>query len=127
MPLIEINGSKIEVFQKGSNGTPIFILPGMGCSFDDWYEVTEHLCKTNKVILFHRQGLGESELGNEIRNTEATVEDLMSLMLYLKISEPVILAGHSYGGLCAQHFVKLYPHYTKGLVLVDATSVDLRY
>nr|WP_188498358.1 alpha/beta hydrolase [Pullulanibacillus pueri] len=111
--------------QKGENGTPIIILTGMGCSYYDWYEVTEQLGHTNRVIMFHRQGLGKSEIVTEIQNTEATVRQLMEVILYLKIQEPFILVGHSYGGLCAQHFTKLYPQHIKGLVLVDSTSVDM--
>jgi pimeloyl-ACP methyl ester carboxylesterase len=123
--LITIKGKKMEVLVKGKIGSPIVILTGMGCSFDEWHEVTEQLSKMNRAIMFHRPGLGESEIGNDVRNTEAVAKELMELMLHLKIEEPIILVGHSYGGLCAQHFVKLYPQYLSGLILVDATSVDL--
>jgi pimeloyl-ACP methyl ester carboxylesterase len=122
--LVEINGNKIELLQKGNHGTPVIILTGMGCSFDEWYEVTEQLSNTNRIIMFHRQGLGGSELVTKLQNTEATVRLLMDVILHLKLLEPFILVGHSYGGLCAQHFVKLYPQHIKGLVLIDSTSVD---
>ncbi|MCM3741237.1 alpha/beta hydrolase [Oceanobacillus luteolus] len=35
------------------------------------------------------------------------------------------MVGHSYGGLCVQHFAKTYPHKVAGIFLVDSTSVDL--
>lgn len=44
----------------------------------------------------------------------------------MNINEPIILVGHSYGGLCAQHFAKLYPSHLRGVVLVDSTSHDFR-
>ncbi len=120
-----INNKKIEVQQKGSCGIPIVILTGMACSFDEWYEITEELSKRNKVIMFHRPGLGMSEIGDESRTTQATADDLKELLLHLNIVEPIVLVGHSYGGLCAQHFAKLYPSLIKGVVLVDSTSIDL--
>lgn len=43
----------------------------------------------------------------------------------MKIAEPVILVGLSYGGLCAQHFVKMHTQNVRALVLVDSTSEDL--
>ena len=121
-----VNNNKIEILQKGDKGTPIIILIGMGCSFYEWYEVTESISRSNRIIMFHRPGLGQSEIGNEIRNTQAVVNDLTEIISQLKIYEPVILVGHSYGGLCVQHFAIEYPDKVKGLVLVDSTSVDLK-
>ncbi|MEK6189419.1 MAG: alpha/beta hydrolase [Carnobacterium alterfunditum] len=122
---VNVNNRKVEIFQKGAHGIPILILTGMGCSFDEWIEVTEALSKTNQVIMFHRPGLGESEIGKEQRTTTHTVEEVSGLLKNLGIAEPVILIGHSYGGLCAQHFKKIYPQKVKSLVLVDSTSHDL--
>lgn len=117
---------KIEILSKGDKGKTIVILTGMGSSFDEWYTITETLSEKNRVVMFHRPGLGESEIGNETRNTEAVVEELLDLLSALEITEPIILVGHSYGGLCAQHFAKSHPYKVAGLVLVDSTSVDLQ-
>ncbi|SEN97849.1 Pimeloyl-ACP methyl ester carboxylesterase [Paenisporosarcina quisquiliarum] len=123
---LTIKNNKIEILRKGKNGTPIIILTGMGCSFDEWYDVIEPLSKSNRVIMFNRPGLGESEIRNEVRNTQAVVNEINELMLLLEILGPVLLVGHSYGGLCAQHFVKEHPKKVAGIVLVDSTSVDLK-
>ncbi|WP_226673829.1 alpha/beta fold hydrolase [Rossellomorea aquimaris] len=121
-----INNHKLEILQKGRSGPLIVILTGMGCSFEEWYEVTEELRKTTQVLMYHRPGLGDSELGAEVRNTFATVQDLYELLHFLKVKEPIYLVGHSYGGLCAQHFVKVHPEMVAGMVLVDSTSVNVR-
>jgi len=121
-----INQNKIEILQKGQKGTPVIILTGIGCSFDEWYEVTESLSKSNRVIMFHRPGLGASEIGNEVRNTHTVVNEVSEIIHLLKLSEPVVLVGHSYGGLCVQHFMKEHPEKVAGIVLVDSTSVDLK-
>jgi pimeloyl-ACP methyl ester carboxylesterase len=124
--IIVINKKKLEIQQKGNHGIPIVIVTGMGNSFDEWHEVTEELSKKNKVIMFHRPGLGMSELGDESRTTLATAEEIKKLLRHLNINEPIILVGHSYGGLCAQHFAKLYPRHLRGVVLVDSTSHDFK-
>ncbi|MBN8191216.1 alpha/beta hydrolase [Bacillus sp. NTK074B] len=121
-----INNHKLEILQKGHSGPLIVILTGMGCSFEEWYEVTEELRKTTQVLMYHRPGLGDSELGAEVRNTFATVQDLYELLHFLKVKEPIYLVGHSYGGLCAQHYVKVHPEMVAGMVLVDSTSVNVR-
>jgi len=123
--MITINDRQMEVVQKGGDGVPILFLTGMGCSFEEWFHVTEELSETHKVILFHRPGSGESEIGEEKRTTAANAEEMKQLLESLEIEEPVILVGHSYGGLCAQHFSKLYPEKVKALLLVDSTSENL--
>ncbi|KGI85427.1 alpha/beta fold hydrolase [Exiguobacterium sp. s28] len=122
---LKVFETELEVNLKGEHGTPIVIMTGMGCSFEEWHEVTEKLSAMNRVILYHRPGIGRSEQSQGERNTEATVRDLKELLHILRIDEPVILLGHSYGGLCAQHFAKRYPSDVAALVLVDSTSHDL--
>lgn len=122
---ITINNRRMEVVQKGESGVPILFLTGMGCSFEEWFHVTEVISETNKVILFHRPGSGESAIGEEKRTTAANAQEMKQLLESLEIDEPVILVGHSYGGLCAQHFSKLYPEKVKALLLVDSTSENL--
>ncbi|MCA1058890.1 alpha/beta hydrolase [Rossellomorea aquimaris] len=114
------------MLQKGHAGSLIVILTGMGCSFDEWHEVTNELSRTNQILMFHRLGLGRSELGDEVRNTYATVKDLFELLNSLKVKKPIYIVAHSYGGLCAQHFAKVHPERVAGMVLVDSTSVDLK-
>ncbi|QHE63851.1 alpha/beta fold hydrolase [Rossellomorea vietnamensis] len=98
----------------------------MGCSFEEWYEVTQTLSKTCRVLTFHRQGLGQSEIGSGVQNTASTVRDLEEILHHLQIDEPFYLMGHSYGGLCVQHFAKVHPEMVAGVILVDSTSVDLK-
>lgn len=92
----------MEVLNKGDKGKMIIILTGLGCSFDEWYNITKTLSKTSRVVIVHRPGLGESEIGSEVRNTGAVVKELFDLISVLEITEPIVLVGHSYGGLCVQ-------------------------
>lgn len=122
--LVQVNDKMIEVFQQGDGGTPILIVTGMGCSFEEWQEIAEELSESNSVLMFHRPGLGASEIVEGPRSTLCTVQEIEVLLHALGISEPIILVGHSYGGLCAQHFAKLNPSKLKAMILVDSTSVD---
>ncbi|MEC5426085.1 alpha/beta hydrolase [Virgibacillus sp. C22-A2] len=123
---LTVNNNKLEVHKIGNKGRPIIILTGMGCSFYEWYDVAESFGKSNRVILFHRPGLGLSEISSEVRNTKTAVNELNDIILQLELTEPVFLVGHSYGGLCVQHFAKEHPEKVAGIILVDSTSVDLK-
>lgn len=124
--LVQINDKRMEILHRGQSGIPVLIFTGMGNSFDEWLEISEELSGSDQVIMFHRPGLGASEIGNEARSTIRAAEEANSLLDTLEIEEPVVLIGHSYGGLCAQHFAKLFPEKVKAMVLVDSTSVDLQ-
>lgn len=125
MHFIEINSQKVEILSKGTGKPAILILSGMGSPFYEWEEISSKLAETNQVIMYHRPGLGKSEYLHKKRSTENVTAEIPQILEKLNITEPIILAGHSYGGLCAQHFSKLYPERIQGLLLLDSTSVDL--
>ncbi|WP_316247217.1 alpha/beta hydrolase [Rossellomorea vietnamensis] len=123
---IAINNAYLEVRYEGGDGPLVVILTGMGCSFEEWHDIIETLLPTNRILTFHRQGQGQSDIGEGVCSTESAVRDLNELLSYFKIEEPFYLVGHSYGGLCAQHFAKVFPEWLAGVILVDSTSVDLK-
>ncbi|UTE70870.1 alpha/beta hydrolase [Rossellomorea marisflavi] len=121
---VKVRGASMEVWEMGE-GPPVIILTGMNSPIWEWHAVVHALSVQHRVILFHRPGLGKSELGEAIRRTGALTEELAELLPLLSVHEPVVLIGHSYGGLCAQHFARSYPLMIKALLLVDSTSVNL--
>ncbi|WP_099156939.1 alpha/beta fold hydrolase [Virgibacillus ndiopensis] len=121
--IINIGTKMLEVNVEG-NGQPVVILPGLSSAMDEWEEVSSELSNRAQVIMFHRAGCGESELGTEKRNISATVNDLKMLLNKLNVDDPVILIGHSYGGLCAQHFAFEHPDNVRSLILVESSSTD---
>lgn len=116
----------MEVLLKGNKGPLVIVLTGMACLFKEWYEVIENLSKTYRVLAFHRQGLGHSEIGAGIQNTASAVRDLVEILDHFQIDEPFYLMGHSYGGLCVQHFAKIHPDKVAGVILVDSTAIELK-
>ncbi|MEI5910031.1 alpha/beta hydrolase [Bacillus albus] len=123
--LVEVFVKNIEVFIKRSSKQTVVIQTGMGCSFYDWLPIIEKLSQHFTVVSYHRPGYGKSELGNHSRTTLQATKELHTLLEKLDIYEPIILIGHSYGGLCAQHFAMLHEDKLQSLILVDSTSMNL--
>ncbi len=113
---------QVQYLDTGTTGTPIVILTGMGCSYEEWYEIVQTLRLTNRILSFHRHSWQE---GDGIHRTSHAVQQLQRLLTHCNVDEPILLVGHSYGGLIAQEFAIRYPDQVKGLLLVDSTSVDL--
>ncbi|MFV0943543.1 alpha/beta fold hydrolase [Bacillus pacificus] len=118
-------GQTIEVYMKGSSKQTVVIQTGMTCSFYDWLPIIEKLSQHFTVVSYHRPGYGKSELGNDSRTIRQVKKELHMLLQKLAIHEPIILIGHSYGGLCAQHFTMLHEDKLQALILVDSTSMNL--
>ena len=110
---------------KGTNKQTVVIQTGMTCSFYDWFPIIEKLSQHFTVVSYHRPGYGKSELGNHSRTTRQTTKELHMLLQKLDIHDPIILIGHSYGGLCAQHFAMSHEDKLQALILVDSTSMNL--
>ncbi len=122
--LVDIGTKKLEINIHGT-GMPIVVIEtGMGCSWYDWYEVICEISKKTTVITYHRSGYGESTLGKEERSTKQIAEDLNRLLEKESIDSPIVLIGHSFGGLCVQHFASLFPEKVMGMVLIDSNSID---
>ncbi|HDR7435090.1 TPA: alpha/beta hydrolase [Bacillus anthracis] len=123
--MVEVLGKNIEVNIKGSSKQTVVIQTGMSCSFYDWLPIIEKLSQHFTVVSYHRPGYGRSQLGNYSRTTRQVTKELHMLLQKLAIHEPIILIGHSYGGLCAQHFAMLHEDKLQALILVDSTSMNL--
>lgn len=118
-------GQNIEVHIKGDGKQTVVIQTGMTCSFYDWFPIIEKLSEHFTVVSYHRPGYGKSDLGNQPRTIRQVTKELHMLLNKLAIQEPFILIGHSYGGLCAQHFAMLHEDKLQALILVDSTSMNL--
>ncbi|KWU56035.1 alpha/beta hydrolase [Bacillus mycoides] len=122
---VEIFGQTVEVYIRGNSKQTVVIQTGMSCSFYDWLPIIEELSQHFTVFSYHRPGYGKSELGNTPRTARQVTKELHMLLNKLHIHEPIILIGHSYGGLCAQHFAMLHEDRLQALLLVDSTSMNL--
>lgn len=113
-----------KIFGKGK--TVLVIETGIGGSFYDWYSIVEDLKEDFTVVLYHRYGYGNSQTPKTPRTTKNIVEELNCLLENIGIKDKFILMGHSFGGLCVQHYAKMYPYKLKGIVLLDSTSFDFK-
>jgi len=122
--LINIGSKELEVSVAGTGYPTIVIETGLGCSFDNWYDIVQEISKETSVLTYHRGGYGKSTIGEEESTALQIAEDLHSLLVIKQIKFPIILVGHSFGGLCVQRYAMLYPDEVGAIMLVDSVSID---
>jgi pimeloyl-ACP methyl ester carboxylesterase len=122
--LIDIGGYRLHLLCTGT-GSPTVILNS--ASFDtvsDWVWLQPKLANVTRVCAYDRAGLGWSDFGPEPHGPKQDSIQLHSLLAKAGISGPLLLVGHSFGGLYARHYAAQYPQDVAGMVLIEATPPD---
>jgi len=122
--LIDIEGRKVECLITEKREKTVVIMPGMGGNIYEWMDIVSEISPYANVIVIHRSGVGNSMLHEKCSNTFIAANDLYLLLIELGIEYKVILVGHSYGGLCVQHFARLYPQKVESIILVESSSIE---
>jgi pimeloyl-ACP methyl ester carboxylesterase len=127
--LVDVGGRRLRIVRAGPANSPrptIILEHGaFGCA-TDWAVVQERLAaKGLASIAYDRAGLGHSDPGPTPRDGRAIVADLTALLDALGETGPVVLVGHSMGGLMVRLFTLTHPERVLGVVLVDAVTPEV--
>lgn len=124
--LVDLGTHKINIVCTGpTDARPVVIFEaGGGGTSATWKGVQAELPTTIRACAYDRAGSGKSDPGPEPRSMGAEVADLHALLARTKISAPVVLVGHSLGGILARLYFHQYPDSVAGVLLVDPTDED---
>lgn len=123
------DGTVLNVDVYGAQGLPTIILThGAGTNRTSWYYVIRALAGRYRVIAWDMPGLGNSTRAPDgDYSLERHAWDLESV-IYFAGDGPVVLAGHSMGGMVMLAFCGLLPGLLRarvaGLVLVDTSHTS---
>lgn len=126
---VDIGGRSLRVVQAGvaSGAAPLIVLEhgAFGCA-SDWAVVQERLTARGlRSLAYDRAGLGYSDAGPAPRDGRAINDDLEALLRAVGETGPILLVGHSMGGLMVRLFALERDLPLAGLVLVDAVTPDV--
>ena len=92
----------------------------------DWSLVAQALASKQRVCAYDRDGIALAARHDLDRSPVAIARRLETLVAAEAGDAPVILAGHSNGGLYVEAFARMWPERTAGLLLVDAVTTDVQ-
>ena len=115
------DGRRLRFWSQGSGDVTVVCLHGLGFTQLDWLKLAGRLIPDTTVVSYDRAGLGESDPHTGQATIEDTIGDLTALLDEVSPRQPVVLVGHSWGGLVARLFAHQHTDRVAGLLLIDPT------
>jgi len=126
MEHIQINptGRHLALTRAGSGAPTVVLETGLAAEADEWHPVFQAVGQMTTVCHYDRANRGASDPAPVPRTLHDLVADLRALLAAADIARPVVLVGHSLGGLIVRLYAHQHPGEVAGLVLVDPMHED---
>ena len=103
----------------GPTTPTVVVISGAGDFSLSWRQVQSRLASHNRVCTYDRAGLGWSATGPSPRTGATIVDELTDLLAAGDIHGPLVMVGHSMGGIYARMFAARHPGRVRAVALID--------
>ncbi len=122
--LVSVGTHRLHLNCQGSGQPLVLLESGLSGWSQDWALVQPELAKLTTVCSYDRAGYAWSDDAPEPRTGLLAVQDLRTMLRAAGLQGPMVVVGHSWGGMLAQMLAQTHPEEVAGLVLVDALHHD---
>jgi len=119
--LIDVGDHRLFLSCSGSGEPTVILEPGLGETSAAWGLISPTVAAHTRVCVYDRAGRGRSEPSPAPQDGNQIATDLHTLLEQAGITGPLVMAGHSLGGLYVLDYTARYPEQVAGMVLLDAT------
>lgn len=121
--MIDVGGRRLHIDCRGkAKGATVIIETGAVASGLYYGKAHDAAAAVTRTCAYDRAGQGWSDPAPMPRSLEARADDLNLLLRKARIRGPVILLGHSMGGLLVRIYAKKYPRNVVGMVLMESSE-----
>lgn len=117
-----VYGRQMHIYCSGSGSPTVVIEAAASASWLAWQGVQPQLSHLTRVCTYDRAGHGWSEPRPGARDAETIVPELHALLDHAGVQRPLVLTGHSAGGLYVREYAREFPAEVAGVVLIDSSS-----
>ena len=119
--MVQVGGHKQHLHVTGPvTSTPLIVCEaGIGASSLSWQLVQRAIEAETRIAVYDRAGLGWSDAATTPRTAKQVNYELFAMLDAAGHRDPVILVGHSFGGMSTLLAACDHPDRVAGLVLVD--------
>lgn len=123
------DGTVLHVESHGPADAPVLLFThGWGLSSAQWFYARRHLAGRSRLVLWDLPGLGQSQGPRDHQYDLTRLAGDLQAVLETVGPQPVILCGHSIGGMITLTFCRRFPErlarQVVGLVLIHTTSTN---
>lgn len=118
----DIGGRNLHMHCTGSGSPTVVLEGGLGEMSANWAWIAPAVARTTRVCAYDRAGQGWSDGAGSPEDGLAVAHDLHALLEVAGERRPVVLVGHSTGGVYAMTYAARYPDDVAGLVLLDSST-----
>lgn len=111
-------GLKLNVAEGPAGGVPLLLIPGQGCVWQEYGKALPSLIGTYHVLVVDMHSHGRSTW-NPDDYTAVRIADDMATLIEQTFGGPVVVAGHSSGGLVAALIAVQRPELVRGVLFED--------
>ncbi len=123
---VTVDGSRLRILDVG-RGPAVVLIHGLAASMYSWRYTIDPLTEAGyRVIVYDNRGFGFSDMPAHGYSNADYVHLLFGVLDSLRVSDAV-LVGHSMGGAIAADAALARPDRVRGLVLVDAAGLGVRW
>lgn len=112
-------GRRMNLVCAGNGSPTVLVESGLGSHMLHWQKVAGRISQLTKTCFYDRAGFGYSEPSSSPLTATSVTDDLHSLLRQAKITDSLVLVGHSLGGLYATVYANRFRKSVSGMVLID--------
>jgi pimeloyl-ACP methyl ester carboxylesterase len=124
--MVPVGLHKLAATVLGAGAPAVVIEPPFGGCAADWQEIAGALAEETTVVTYDRAPYGASSAARDKRTPHDIATDLDGLLRELKVTEPVVLVGHSAGGIYGRAYAAEHLDRVAGMALVESSHEGQR-
>ena len=117
--MVDIGGRSLHLVCSGEGAPVVLLEAGAQDWSTGWQRPMAAISELTQVCAYDRAGVGWSEPSPDPKDGLHMVADLHRLLEAAEVERPVVIVGHSLGGMLARVYYDEYPGEVVGMVLAE--------
>lgn len=119
--MVNVGTHRLHLRRFGEGPVTVVLEAGSGNSGSlSWLSIEQELARFAAVVAYDRAGVNWSEPGPEPRTSARIADELHAALQAVGVTGPLVLVGHSQGGVHMMQYALAHRSQVAGLVLLDS-------